>query len=581
MSRVDDNGSPILAKAWLASSHKVDLAVLLLLCALAVFTWLPRLKGPIDLRWDGGTYYVLGTSLAQGKGYKLLNEPGEIDAVQYPPLLPAIVAAHQLVLGTDDPAVIGSWLRYFFFLVFIACILASYVLSRIYLPVPFAFLATIVCLFNLHTYFLSDLCFPEILFELTTVLFFLLKADKREKFFAVWAPVLAIISYGLRSIGIALLAAWVGESLLNRQFKKAALRIAISAIPVLCWQGYILHVESGTQYKQPAYAYQRADYMFYNVSYARNISLRDPFAPEKGYLTPVTLARRVIRNAARMPITIGEAVSVDRGFWTLAPTSLNRWPYNLLLLWLVPVVLFVIGCLVMAGIVQQLLRREWIMPLYILFYLGAVCMTPWPGQFTRYLVPLSPLLSLSLFRFFLSINNRLNRVIAPRWKRVFVTFMVGTISLILAVQILSLLRLYRENHQPVVYHTEKGERVEYRLFFYYDSDRALDEGLDWLKGRAQSDEIVAASMPHWVYLRTGLKTVMIPFVRDPAEEQLLLDSVPVRYLILNTNILGTDTYTTPLIERFPERWQLVYSAPQDRLRIYRRANSEDTPVSAY
>ena len=44
---------------------------ILLLVWLAV--WLPRLSGPIDLRSDGGTYYVLGSALAKGHGYRLLN----------------------------------------------------------------------------------------------------------------------------------------------------------------------------------------------------------------------------------------------------------------------------------------------------------------------------------------------------------------------------------------------------------------------------------------------------------------------------------------------------------------------------
>ena len=46
-------------------------------------------------------YYILGTSLAGGHGYRLLNEPGQIRAVQYPPLLPAIVAIHERLLGTS------------------------------------------------------------------------------------------------------------------------------------------------------------------------------------------------------------------------------------------------------------------------------------------------------------------------------------------------------------------------------------------------------------------------------------------------------------------------------------------------
>jgi hypothetical protein len=58
----------------------------IVLIALALLLWAPRLRGPLDLRWDGAVYYVLGTSLAEGKGYRLLNEPGEVEAVQYPPL---------------------------------------------------------------------------------------------------------------------------------------------------------------------------------------------------------------------------------------------------------------------------------------------------------------------------------------------------------------------------------------------------------------------------------------------------------------------------------------------------------------
>ena len=40
-------------------------------------------------------YYVLGTALAEGKGYRLLNEPGDIEANQYPPLLALVIAFHQ------------------------------------------------------------------------------------------------------------------------------------------------------------------------------------------------------------------------------------------------------------------------------------------------------------------------------------------------------------------------------------------------------------------------------------------------------------------------------------------------------
>lgn len=80
-----------------------------ILVLLVVVLWLLRFQGPIDLRGDGGVYYVLGTSLAEGKGYRLLNEPGEIQANQYPPLFPLIIAAHQLVLEASVPLVVGAY----------------------------------------------------------------------------------------------------------------------------------------------------------------------------------------------------------------------------------------------------------------------------------------------------------------------------------------------------------------------------------------------------------------------------------------------------------------------------------------
>ena len=118
-----------------------------------------------------GCYYLLGTSLAEGRGYRLLNEPGEIEGVQYPPLLPAVVAAHQLALGTSDPTIVGRWLRLSSFLVFVAYGLVALWFLRSYLPPERALLGALLSVFCLHAWFLSDTLFPEVSFSVATVLF--------------------------------------------------------------------------------------------------------------------------------------------------------------------------------------------------------------------------------------------------------------------------------------------------------------------------------------------------------------------------------------------------------------------------
>jgi hypothetical protein len=75
---------------------------------LASILWVPQPSGPIDLRWDGAVYYLLGNSVAHGLGYTIPSEAGSPEAVQYPPLLPAFIALHQLALRTTDFAGCGS-----------------------------------------------------------------------------------------------------------------------------------------------------------------------------------------------------------------------------------------------------------------------------------------------------------------------------------------------------------------------------------------------------------------------------------------------------------------------------------------
>jgi hypothetical protein len=552
-----------------------DAAVILILCGLTVLNWLPRLNGPIDLRWDAGVYYILGTSLAEGRGYKLLNEPQNIDAVQYPPLFPAIIAVHQWLLGTGDPIIVGQWLRLSLFAVFIFYILAVYLMIRNYLSLKYAFVATLICLFNLHTFFISDSGLPEILFGLATVLFVLFNKDSSRRINHVGA-LLGIVSYLLRGIGITLLAAWVAQSLFSGEFKRAAIRLTLALLPVLFWQGYISFAESRTEYKYPGYEYQRADYLGYNVSYTRNVfGLKDQRNPELGDATLQYITGRFLSNLAKIPTSVGEAVSVERKVW--------YWPllkFPQITWWLVELPLLILGCLVLAGIGLQLARRQRLIPLYVLLSLATICLTPWPDQFNRYLVPLAPFLALSLFQTLKTLQEETTKILHPGWTAAGSVLSGAIILVILVQQLGTFYRVSRDSHNRVVYTSQTGAKIEYRLYFYSDAGRALDEGLDWLKRRAKPGDVVVSSTPHWVYLRTGLKSIMPPFEANPYKAQRLVESVPGSYLILNEGIdhvvIDAEKYVYPVVQKFADRWTRVYidKTSPNRFEIYQRVDLE-------
>jgi hypothetical protein len=549
------------------SGWKKEALVVLALLILVVLNWLPRIEGPLDLRWDGGTYYVLGTALAEGKGYRLLNEPGEILGTQYPPLLPAIIAAHQLILGTSDPDTVGRWLRLTYFLMFTGYIVLSYYVLRRWLPIHCAFLATLICLLHLMAHILSDLAFAEIPFALASMTFVAFNRSSLSRGRSVIAGCLATAAYFLRTAGIALLLGWIAESLMKKDWKAASFRAVLALIPVLMWQSYIAAVEAGPSYTEPAYAYQRADYLFYNTSYARNISFLDPWSPEKGKATVPDLVARFASNLLLMPVSLGEAVSANTGYW-------NMWLYKIpgldpppLLMYLCP---GVIGALILGGIILQLARGDGLIPVYLLAYMAAICLTPWPIQWTRYWVPVTPFLALSLVVCLLEIRRQVCKLVARPWAMATHGIVVGTLLILVPVEFLTLVDFY-DRHHPLVSHVDwQGRESQYRLF-YDDVDQELNQGLNWVRVHAGPHDVVATSMPHWAHLRTGLKTVMPPFEVDQDRTQAFLDSVPVRFvMVYKADKHFPIRYTLPVLESAPDRWSLVYQSAKDGLEIYER-----------
>lgn len=539
-----------------------------LLVLLSVALWLPRLAGPLDLRYDAGVYYVLGTSLAEGRGYRLISEPGAPQAIQYPPLLPAIVAAHQRLLGTSDPARVGSALRCTFAALFVAYVLLVHRFTRRWLTSGWALVATLLVTLHLNLLWLSDLVFADLPFALATVLFLLL-AERRTH----WSHgLVAGAAYLVRSTGVAALAAWVAEAVLRRravqvgnraQAREAMIRVALAALPVLAWQLYVGGVQRGIEYREPAYAYQRAPYQQYNVGYADNMAYVDPFAPERGRIDRAGFAARVTTNLRALPHALGESVSGGAPWIYALAERLTGAPRSGIVDR--PFALLGLICLVGQGVL--LARGALIGPLYWAGSLALMVLTPWPDQFGRYLMPLAPLTALGFVTVLAAV--------AAAWPRpVLRRAIAAVVAGLLLFQIALVVLLFRSEHRP----TAAGDQ---RLFFYTEAWRAQDDAIAWLAKAAPPDAVVATSTPFRVFLATGLRAVFPPLEADAAEADRLLASVPVEYLVVDDlrfiHIAITGRYVEPVVRAFPDRWTLVHGTPGAGSQVYRRAHPRGGP----
>ncbi|HUR93163.1 MAG TPA: hypothetical protein VMY76_01175 [Gemmatimonadales bacterium] len=545
---------------------------------LWIAVWVARLDGPIDLRWDASTYYVLGTSLGQDRGYRLLNEPGEIEAVQYPPLLPAFVALHQWALGTTDMLVVGTALRRSYFILSGLYLLAAYCLVRGFLAPPLALVATAGTGLSFYSFlYPSDSLYAEIPFALLAMLFLLCLRRSERPAYTIASGALAATAYLLRTAGIALLAVWVGDSLIRGRLRQAALRTVVAALPVLAWRAYTAQVTGSAAYHQPAYGYQRAAYYYSNVTYGENSWLVDPFQPERGRTSPRDLIARVGRNLVVLPRSIGESAwmaiasgpyVLDKAFRGLSlpfPAPPRSSVLNA-----TEVCLTLLGAGALVGGAVLLGRGEWRLPLYYGASLAMISLTPWPSQFWRYIAPLTPL---SYLFFVLALEAGARRLArrGGRWvtgASVVATVPLATILLIQTVVAAGFLR----GRLPISYYAADGTERPGRLLTYEPVWHALDPAFEYIRRHAAPDDVVATSVPHLAYLRTGKRSVLPPLVPDAAAAARLLDGVPASYLVLDElGVPGiSERYAEAVVARHPDDWKLVYATPGTRVRVFER-----------
>jgi hypothetical protein len=470
----------------------------------------------------------------------------------------------QKAVGSADSVRAGHALRLLFFTLSLAYAAATYFLARQFLPPLPSLLVGGLSSLHQETVFLADICFTEVPYGLVTVLFALALRCGR----GLPAAVLAAAAFLLRSSGLALVGAWVGEAVLRRRVGQTVLRWAVAVVLVLSWQGYAARVTRSLEYQHPSYAYQRAPYQYYNVPYFENLAFLDPFRPEQGPLSGVELARRLAGNVARMPVLLAGAVSVSASDRQSPAGHLDARLGDPGVAWAArQVPRFLLGIAVLAGLAWLAQRGEWLIPLYVLGSLMLMSITPWAAQFPRYLAPLTPFLALAL-------GGTVHRLSG---KRSGVARVLGSLAAVLVLvaigmQAKALFVLYTRNSAVAEQVDRSGTRATGRLFYYDRADRSFDESLTWLAAHAGPDAVVATSAPHTAFLRTGRKAVMPPMEADPAEAQRLLDSVPVDYLMIDE--LGfielSRRYGEPVVHAHPAAWELVY----DRgVRIYQRRST--------
>jgi hypothetical protein len=309
------------------------------------------------------------------------------------------------------------------------------------------------------------------------------------------------------------------------------------------------------------------------VSYAENIGL---ISNKHVQLSALTAHLRP--NLGPIVTGLGESVTTSEYYWRHflgdIQQSLTGRRGKHPVLTLVPILCF--SALVIAGLVILAVRRAWLMLFIPVFSIGLMWITPWPEQFLRYLMPLSPFLAIAAL---LPLSElRASPPIRPDIIGPARAVLGGFLLLALILQTYAVWQLFhrwRDRPTSAGANLAGRSRASYDYFYYTRPWQSWEEGVAWITANTPPDAIIATPHQHLCYLRSNRRTVLPPLEPDPTRARRLLEAVPVSYVVVtdageNAEVAWISSrYSLPAVQEDPGNWSLVFS--NDRTQIYSRA----------
>jgi hypothetical protein len=454
--------SVILVSGW-------PLVVLLALAlsSLAFFS----AQNIIGLFHDDGIYVVVAKALSEGSGYRIISLPSDPYQTKYPFLYSQLLSwAWSLNPQFPDNVSLLNFVNVFFYF---ASLLLAYVLyvqntmgGKADALLYVFLVGANASVFSITSYPLSDIPF------MAAVLFCLTLSDPTNGF-SIRTRSIVLLAVGagsaflFRNAGAALILAGLIYLLLARQRKQFYLYVIVVGcliVPWVLWQA----MYGPAAIENPLLAY----YQSYE-SPAFFLAGSDP-----------GLAVQII--GANL---LYSARTVD----------------SLMLLRALPELRAVIYPLMIWGFWSILRRQNRFFNGFILFYI--VLILSWPWHPARYLMPLLPILLLSLFQGAQGATATIRPHATKAWSTAIIPFAVRIPIGIIVVFIIGWLSGYVSVDRSKYLVLWGGFRTSYGW-------SGFSESFTWIKQNTQNDDVLATAYDPMYYLYTGRKAVR-PWIHRP------------------------------------------------------------------
>ncbi len=251
-----------------------------LLSVTFLITYIYIYDPKIGLSGDNMDYYILGKSIASGKGYCNISHPSEMPANHFPPGYPFIISLLLLIKDNVATLKIANGVFYFF-----SIILSFFIFRKITGNSLLAFVTSLIVLVNFHllSYATDEMSEIPYLFFASLTVYLMMNLDTAKPIFKNPAFFLLIFclsfSYYIRTAGISLVFGVCFYFAWQKNWKYVGATLGLFILSVLPWT--IRGISLGGN------------------SYTNQLMMINPYNPELGMAGPMDIVNRFLNNLQR------------------------------------------------------------------------------------------------------------------------------------------------------------------------------------------------------------------------------------------------------------------------------------------
>jgi len=418
---------------------------------------------------DNATYIILAESLITGRGYSDIHLPEESPHTKFPVGLPLLLSVPVFLFGYNllvlKLAVFIMGIVGFFFVYKTGALLCKNTVNLVmilYVSIPL--------LYVYNHYVLSEI--PYLCFSVAAVYLFM-KARKNQPVLYYLSFALAVYSYLIRAVGIALVIAMIAVLLVRKEYQYVIILLFMFLAVFIPWQIRNARVPQAW-------------------TYANELFLKNPYNAALGKISVIDFIVRLWENFILYTFTIIPQ--------TMVPVIKS------------PVILAISGFLFLMFMILGFagrIRRFTVIEVYFVISIAITLSWPKIWSSSRFLVPLMLFL---IFYFSAGIFWAARRINSMH---------VGIVILV-TIAVLNSIGLFALGRQALRYNATYLTGDKYAG--YPPADRNYFEAIDYIEDNVPKNKVIIARKPQFVYLISRCKSFKPSTADIDARRAALLQS---------------------------------------------------------